>query len=376
MMVNMRTNPVSVEVPRDVKELGNYTFEGEYKIDPEAVVKNYQQAMENIIADGKSLDVVSKLYEHQSDMYKYFYNYGFKLGELSFSVIYQILHKTITKVVIKAMRATCSKTFNVCRPERTIIRILNQILLVRTTLDPDYRDDLIIPLRRMIDKLLHIDLRFRIRNIPAKGLVLYAGYIPDDYKDVVREAVTLKYPIEIIELTPKDKTRSNKANIREHTVEFVNLLNDMIRSRNSNLIPMLAQSDTSRYSFQVIILKQIITYLNTGVLNSDNKLIYKSYIDSTYSKYIYSGKSYLTSDLIFTNWLYTLYENKDYSDVSRKAYNEILSVLLDILQDVKISVLTNNDKALSTIGIYYKNYSRVIHVNTKTGSVLRLDAKL
>ena len=111
-------------------------------------------------------------------------------------------------------------------------------------------------------------------------------------------------------------------------------------------------------------------------MNSDNKLIYKSYIDSTYSKYIYSGKSYLTSDLIFTNWLYTLYENKDYSDVSRKAYNEILSVLLDILQDVKISVLTNNDKALSTIGIYYKNYSRVIHVNTKTGSVLRPDAQL
>ena len=45
MMVNMRTNPVSVDVPRDVKELGNYTYEGEYKIDPEAVVKNYQQAI-------------------------------------------------------------------------------------------------------------------------------------------------------------------------------------------------------------------------------------------------------------------------------------------------------------------------------------------
>jgi hypothetical protein len=372
----MRTNPISTDIPRDVKELGNYTFEGEYKIDPDAVIKNYQQAMENIIADGKSLDVVSKLYEHQSDMYKYFYNYGFKLGELSFSVIYQILHKTITKVVIKAMKATCPKTFNVCRPERTIIRILNQILLVRTTLDPDYRDDLVIPLRRMIDKLLYIDLRFRIRNIPSRGIVLYAGYIPDDFKDTVREIVKFKYPIEIIELTPKDKTRSNKENMREHTVAFVSLLNDMLRSRNSNIIPMLAQSDTSRYSFQVIILKQIVTYLNTGVLNSNDKLIYKSYINSTYSKYIYSGKSYLTSDLIFTNWLYTLYENRDYSDVSHRAFNEILNVLLDILQDIKISVLTNGDKALSSIGIYYKSYSRVIHVNTKTGNVLRPDAQL
>ena len=376
MMVNMRTNPVSVDVPRDVKELGNYTYEGEYKIDPEAVVKNYQQAMENIIADGKSLDVVSKLYEHQSDMYKYFYNYGFKLEELSFSVIYQILHKTITKVVIKAMRATCSKTFNVCRPERTIIRILNQILLVRTTLDPDYRDDLVIPLRRMIDKLLHIDLRFRIRNIPSKGLVLYAGYIPDDYKDVIREAVTFKYPIEIIELTPKDKTRANKANIKEHTVEFVNLLNDMIRSRNSNIIPMLAKSDTSRYSFQVAVLNQIVTYLNSGVSNTNNELIRKSYIDNTYSKYSYSGKADVTPNLIFTVWLNTLYENQDRTPTSKKAYNEILNVLLDILQDVKISVLTNGDKALSTIGIYYKNYSKVININTRTGNVLRLDAKL
>ena len=376
MTINMRTNPVSVEVPRDVKELGNYTFEGEYKIDPEDVVKNYQQAMENIIADGKSLDVVSKLYEHQSDMYKYFYNYGFKLGELSFSVIYQILHKTITKVVIKAMRATCSKTFNVCRPERAIIRILNQILLVRTTLEPDYKDDLIIPLRRMIDKLLHIDLRFCIRNIPAKGLVLYAGYIPDDYKDVVREAVTFKYPIEIIELTPKDKTRANKANIKEHTVEFVNLLNDMIRSRNSNLIPMLAKSDTSKYSFQVAVLNQIVTYLNSGVSNTNNELIRKSYIDNTYSKYSYSGKADVTANLIFTTWLNTLYENQDRTPTSKKAYNEILNVLLDILQDVKISVLTNGDKALSTMGIYYKSYSRVIHVNTKTGNVLRPDANV
>lgn len=372
----MRTNPVSVEVPRDVKELGNYTFEGEYKIDPEAVVKNYQQAMENIIADGKSLDVVSKLYEHQSDMYKYFQYYGFKLDELSFSVIYQILHKTITKVVIKAMRATCSKTFNVCRPERAIIRILNQILLVRTTLEPDYKDDLIIPLRRMIDKLLHIDLRFRIRNIPSRGIVLYAGYIPDDYKDVVREAVTFKYPIEIIELTPKDKTRANKANIREHTVEFVNLLNDMIRSRNSNLIPMLAKSDTSRYSFQVAVLNQIVTYLNSGVSNTSNELIRKSYIDNTYSKYSYSGKADVTPNLIFTVWLNTLYENQDRTPTSKKAYNEILNVLLDILQDVKISVLTNGDKALSTIGVYYKNYSKVININTRTGHVLRLDAKL
>lgn len=376
MMVNMRTNPVSVEVPRDVKELGNYTFEGEYKIDPEAVVKNYQQAMENIIADGKSLDVVSKLYEHQSDMYKYFYNYGFKLGELSFSVIYQILHKTITKVVIKAMRATCSKTFNVCRPERAIIRILNQILLVRTTLEPDYKDDLIIPLRRMIDKLLYTDLKFRIRNIPAKGLVLYAGYIPDDYKDVVREAVTFRYPIEIIELTPKDKTRANKANIREHTVEFANLLNDMIRSRNNNLIPMLAKSDTSRYSFQVAVLNQIVTYLNSGVSNTTNELMRKSYIDNTYSKYSYSGKADVTPNLIFTVWLNTLYENQDRTPTSKKAYNEILNVLLDILQDVKISVLTNGDKALSSIGIYYKSYSRVIHVNTKTGNVLRPDANV
>lgn len=376
MTVNMRTNPVSVDVPRDVKELGNYTYEGEYKINPEAVVKNYQEAMENIIADGKSLDVVSKLYEHQSDMYKYFYNYGFKLGELSFDVIYKILHKTITKVVIKAMKATCPKTFNVCRPERAIIRILNQILLVRTTLDPDYRDDLVIPLRRMIDKLLHIDLRFRIRNIPAKGIVLYAGYIPDDFKDTVREVVKFKYPIEIIELTPKDKTRSNKANIKEHTVEFVNLLNDMIRSRNSNLIPMLAQSDNSRYSFQVAILKQIVTYLNTGVLNTSNELIRKSYLDNSYSKYSYSGKADVTANLIFTTWLNTLYENRDYSDTSRKAYDEILNVLLDILQDVKISVLTNGDKALSTIGIYYKSYSRVIHVNTKTGNVLRPDANV
>lgn len=376
MMVNMRTNPVSVEVPRDVKELGNYTYEGDYKIDPEAVVKNYQQAMENIIADGKSLDVVSKLYEHQSDMYKYFYNYGFKLGELSFDVIYKILHKTITKVVIKAMKATCPKTFNVCRPERAIIRILNQILLVRTTLDPDYRDDLVIPLRRMIDKLLHIDLRFHIRNIPSRGIVLYAGYIPDDFKDTVREVVKFKYPIEIIELTPKDKTRSNKANIREHTVEFVNLLNDMIRSRNSNIIPMLAKSDTSRYSFQVAILKQIVTYLNSGVLNTSNELIRKSYLDNSYSKYSYSGKADITANLIFTTWLNTLYENRDYSDSSRKAYNEILNILLDILQDIKISILTNNDKALSTIGIYYKSYSRVIHVNTKTDSVLRPDAQL
>lgn len=376
MVINMRTNPVSIDVPRDVKELGNYSFEGEYKIDPEDVINNYQQTMENIIADGKSLDVVSKLYEHQSDMYKYFHSYGFKLGELSFDVIYQILHKTITKVVIKAMKATCPKTFNVCRPERTIIRILNQILLVRTTLDPDYRDNLVIPLRRMIDKLLYIDLRFRIRNIPSRGIVLYAGYIPDDFKDTVREIVKFKYPIEIIKLTPKDKTRSNKENMREHTVAFVSLLNDMLRSRNSNIIPMLAQSDTSRYSFQVIILKQIVTYLNTGVLNSNDKLIYKSYINSTYSKYIYSGKSYLTSDLIFTNWLYTLYENRDYSDVSHRAFNEILNVLLDILQDVKISVLTNGDKALSSIGIYYKSYSRVIHVNTKTGNVLRPDAQL
>ena len=376
MMVNMRTNPVSVEVPRDVKELGNYTFEGEYKIDPEAVVKNYQQAMENIIADGKSLDVVSKLYEHQSDMYKYFYNYGFKLGELSFSVIYQILHKTITKVVIKAMRATCSKTFNVCRPERAIIRILNQILLVRTTLEPDYKNDLIIPLRRMIDKLLHTDLKFRIRNIPGKGLVLYAGYIQDDYKDVVREAVTFKYPIEIIELTPKDKTRANKANIKEHTVEFVNLLNDMIRSRNSNLIPMLVKSDTSRYSFQVAVLNQIVTYLNSGVSNTSNDLIRKSYIDNTYSKYSYSGKADVTTNLIFTVWLNTLYENQDRTPTSKKAYNEILNVLLNILQDIKISVLTNGDKLLSTIGVYYKNYSKVININTRTGHVLRLDAKL
>ena len=376
MMVNMRTNPVSVEVPRDVKELGNYTYEGEYTINPEDVIKNYQQAMENIIADGKSLDIVSKLYEHQSDMYKYFYNYGFKLGELSFSVIYQILHKTITKVVIKAMRATCSKTFNVCRPERAIIRILNQILLVRTTLEPDYKDDLIIPLRRMIDKLLHIDLKFRIHNIPAKGLVLYTGYIPDDYKDVVREAVTFRYPIEIIELTPKDKTRANKANIKEHTVEFVNLLNDMIRSRNSNLIPMLVKSDTSRYSFQVAVLNQIVTYLNSGVSNTDNELIRKSYIDNTYSKYSYSGKADVTANLIFTVWLNTLYENQDRTPTSKKAYNEILNVLLDILQDIKISVLTNGDKLLSTIGIYYKNYSKVININTRTGHVLRLDAKL
>nr|DAR73704.1 MAG TPA: hypothetical protein [Caudoviricetes sp.] len=376
MMVNMRTNPISVDVPRDVKELGNYTFEGEYKINPEDVIKNYQQAMENIIADGKSLDVVSKLYEHQSDMYKYFHSYGFKLDELSFSVIYQILHKTITKVVIKAMRATCSKTFNVCRPERAIIRILNQILLVRVTLEPDYKDDLIIPLRRMIDKLLHIDLRFRIRNIPAKGLVLYAGYIPDDYKDVVREAVTFKYPIEIIELTPKDKTRANKANIKEHTVEFVNLLNDMIRSRNSNLMPMLAKSDTSRYSFQVAVLNQIVTYLNSGVSNTSNELIRKSYIDNTYSKYSYSGKADVTANLIFTVWLNTLYENQDRTPTSKKAYNEILNVLLDILQDIKISVLTNGDKLLSTIGIYYKNYSKVININTRTGHVLRLDTKL
>ena len=376
MMVNMRTNPISVDIPRDVKELGNYTFEGEYKIDSDAVVKNYQQAMDNIIADGKSLDVVSKLYEHQSDMYKYFYNYGFKLGELSFSVIYQILHKTITKVIIKAMKATCSKTFNVCRPERAIIRILNQILLVRTTLEPDYKDDLIIPLRRMIDKLLHIDLKFRIRNIPAKGLVLYAGYIPDDYKDVVREAVTFRYPIEIIELTPKDKTRANKANIKEHTVEFVNLLNDMIRSRNSNLIPMLAKSDTSRYSFQVAVLNQIVTYLNSGVSNTSNELIRKSYIDNTYSKYSYSGKADITTNLIFIVWLNTLYENQDRTPTSKIAYNEILNVLLDILQDIKISVLTNGDKLLSTIGIYYKNYSKVININTRTGHVLRLDAKL